>query len=83
MVRTIGVLVRGARKVWVGARRQRYENWIERDLTRQFDGPAAAADTQIAAVAVQHGLVLVTRNVKDFSRFDLKLLNPWGDAASP
>lgn len=38
-----------------------------------------AADTQIAAVAVNHDLILVTRNVKDFKRFDLDLLNPWND----
>ena len=37
----------------------------------------AAADAQIAAVAIQHGLTVVTRNVKDFVRFDVKLLDPW------
>ena len=37
----------------------------------------AAADAQIAAVAIQHGLVLVTRNVRDFARFDVRLLNLW------
>lgn len=42
----------------------------------------AAADAQIAAVATRHALVLVTRNVKDFERFDLKLLNPWHHDAS-
>ncbi|MCR9255146.1 MAG: type II toxin-antitoxin system VapC family toxin [Alphaproteobacteria bacterium] len=37
----------------------------------------AAADAQIAAVALQHDLTLVTRNVKDFRRFDVTLTNPW------
>ena len=37
----------------------------------------AAADAHIAAVAIQHKLILVTRNVRDFARFDLQLLNPW------
>ena len=37
----------------------------------------AAADAQIAAVAIHHKLTLITRNVKDFEHFDLKLLNPW------
>ena len=37
----------------------------------------AAADAQIAAIAIDHGLVLVTRNVKDFQNFDLKITNPW------
>lgn len=36
-----------------------------------------AADAQIAAVAMHHDLTLVTRNIKDFERFDAKLLNPW------
>ena len=39
--------------------------------------PPAAADAQIAAVAIQHELILVTRNVKDFGNFDIQLLNPW------
>jgi len=37
----------------------------------------AAADAQIAAVALQNDLTLVTRNVKDFRRFDVTLTNPW------
>ncbi|MDE0045934.1 MAG: type II toxin-antitoxin system VapC family toxin [bacterium] len=37
----------------------------------------SAADAQIASVAIQHELILVTRNVRDFARFDVRLLNPW------
>lgn len=37
----------------------------------------AAVDAQIAAVAIHHQLTLITRNVKDFEHFDLKLLNLW------
>ncbi len=36
-----------------------------------------AADAQIAALAIRHEMILVTRNEKDFSQFDLELLNPW------
>lgn len=43
--------------------------------------PPAAADAQIAAVAIHHGLTLATRNTKDFERFDVKLLNPWEKTA--
>lgn len=41
----------------------------------------ATADAQIAAIAIDHGLVLVTRNVRDFQHFELEIRNPWdGDA---
>jgi predicted nucleic acid-binding protein len=43
----------------------------------------AAADAQIAAVALQNELTLVTRNIKDFRRFDLALINPWEETAAP
>ena len=36
-----------------------------------------AADAQIAAVALSSRLTLVTRNTKDFERFDLALIDPW------
>jgi predicted nucleic acid-binding protein len=40
--------------------------------------PAPEADVYIAATALVHGLCLVTRNVKDFSRFaGLSVVNPW------
>jgi len=35
------------------------------------------ADAMIAATAKLHGLVVVTRNVKDFKEFGVKLLNPF------
>lgn len=31
----------------------------------------------IAATAIIHGLMVVTRNVTDFERLDVALLNPW------
>ena len=39
--------------------------------------PPSAADAYIAAVALQHDLVLVTRNVKDFAYFNNRILDPW------
>jgi predicted nucleic acid-binding protein len=34
----------------------------------------------IAATALEHGLTLVTRKVKDFDRLGVTIFNPW-DAA--
>ncbi len=34
-------------------------------------------DTLLAAVALNRGLILVTRNVRDFERTGVNLLNPW------
>jgi predicted nucleic acid-binding protein len=34
-------------------------------------------DAMIAATGIQHGLTIVTRNIKDFAGFGVKLLNPF------
>jgi len=39
-----------------------------------------ALDMFIAATAAHHELTLVTRNVKDFERLGVALLNPWTDS---
>lgn len=41
----------------------------------------AAFDSIIAALAVEHGLVLVTHNERDFAMAPLVLLNPWNDGS--
>ena len=43
--------------------------------------PLPAVDSLLAATAAQHGLVLVTRNVRDFAGLPVQLLDPW--AAAP
>ena len=35
------------------------------------------ADGMIAATALEHGLTVVTRNVKDFAGLDVAIFNPW------
>ena len=35
-------------------------------------------DAMIAATAIEKKLTVVTRNTKDFKRFKVKLLNPFG-----
>ncbi len=36
-------------------------------------------DAMIAATAIVHKLTVVTRNTRDFERFNVPLLNPFGD----
>lgn len=43
--------------------------------------PRPANDALIAATALVHGLVVVTRNVRDFVGTGVFLLNPWEPAA--
>jgi predicted nucleic acid-binding protein len=40
--------------------------------------PIAMADAQIGAICALHGATLATRNVRDFAKLGLKLINPWG-----
>lgn len=37
----------------------------------------AQPDALLAATALEHGLGVVTRNIEDFERADVQLLNPW------
>lgn len=39
--------------------------------------PRPAEDAWIAATALVHGLVVVTRNVADFEGMGVELLDPW------
>ena len=39
--------------------------------------PLPVVDTLLAATALRHNFTLVTRNVQDFSRYPVQVLNPW------
>ena len=54
------------------------ERWGVLDGERQLAGrPLNIADGMIAATALEHGLTIATRNVKDFAGLGVALLNPW------
>jgi toxin FitB len=58
------------------------KRWGAFDGLRQMAGrPLAVADGMIAATAFEHGLTVVTRNVRDFGDLGVSILNPW-EAAS-
>lgn len=55
------------------------ERWGVLDAQRQLVGrPLNVPDGQIAATALEHGLTLVTRNVRDFDELGVTIINPWG-----
>ena len=41
--------------------------------------PLPAIDSLLAATALAHDLILVTRNVKDFAGLPVQIINPWMD----
>lgn len=54
------------------------ERWGELDARRQLLGrPLNTADGLIAATALENGLTLVTRNMKDFAGLGVPVFNPW------
>jgi toxin FitB len=46
---------------------------------RQYAGPLPVIDALIAATARVHGMTVVTRNVKDFERAGVRVLNPFAE----
>lgn len=54
------------------------EQWSRCTAMRARRGrPLPIVDGLLAATALQHGLSLVTRNVRDFEGMGLSVLNPW------
>jgi predicted nucleic acid-binding protein len=47
--------------------------------TKQRGIAIAVVDGVIAATALEHGLTMVTRNVRDFAGVGVVLLNPWDE----
>jgi toxin FitB len=55
-----------------------FERWAEEmDRLKRIGRTPQILDALIAATALTHNLVMVTRNVDDFSIFNLKIINPF------
>ncbi len=52
-------------------------------MLAQAGRPLPAIDSLLAATASRHGLILVTRNVRDVQGLGVQILNPWDDAPLP
>src|SRR5271154_1467011 len=50
----------------------------QRCATLHVPNPRSDRDAPIAATALVHGLTVATRNVDDFERTGVGVLNPWG-----
>ena len=50
--------------------------WLQARMKRQ-GGRLPEIDSQIAAIAISRNAKVATRNVRDFSRTGLELINPW------
>ncbi len=54
------------------------ERWGSLTAEQRLKGkPLGMADGLIVATALEHGLTVVTRNVKDFDGRGVTVLNPW------
>jgi predicted nucleic acid-binding protein len=49
----------------------------------QVPNPRPIDDAYIAAIALEHDMTLLTRNVNDFLGMGLRIINPWEPAALP
>lgn len=54
------------------------ENWGNIQARAEIEGtPLASIDSLIAAVALTHNLIIVTRNESEFTASNTRILNPW------
>jgi hypothetical protein len=66
------------RILWVGQRTMSV--WVRLHVELKAKGIARPSfDSLLEATALEHNLVLVTRNVKNFQRSSMTILNPWDE----
>lgn len=83
---TLGEIEQGIYRLGDTRRAERYRDWLEglrEDYVGRVTGeaissgrPPSLLDSLLAATAVTHDLVLVTRNVRDIAMLPVRTLNP-------
>jgi predicted nucleic acid-binding protein len=84
-VLTLGEIRRGVERLAKGERQQALQTWLEAELPAFFSGRLLPVDEAVAqrwgrllaATALEHNLVLVTRNLKDVVDLPVAVANPW------
>ena len=76
-VLTLGEIRKGVEALADSGRRTVLNQWLERELPVFFAARLPAIDSLLAATALHHNLVLVSRNLKDFAGLPVQILNPW------
>jgi predicted nucleic acid-binding protein len=86
---TLGELQKGISKLADGDRKEQLQGWVDLDRqtalvwgrvlgeAEQRGEKLPVMDSLIAATAIAHGFVVVTRNVRDMERCRAKVFNPW------
>jgi len=63
---------------WLAVDTRAWTRWGELLGAAERRGrPGSVMDALQAALALVHGLEVVTRNVRDFTSFEVRLVNPW------
>lgn len=80
-----------ALRAWFDGVRQAFEGRIlpftsdaaMRCASMHVPDPRSYRDSMIAATALEHGFVVVTRNVRDFEGTGVRLIDPWLPSQDP
>jgi hypothetical protein len=80
-VLSLGEIRRGVEKLAAGERKQALRIWLEQDLPAFFAGRVLPIDSLLAATALEHNLVLITRNRNDVLDLPVAVANPWDPQA--
>jgi len=83
---SLGEILKGITVLPVSKRRSGLQQWLDETLRPWFEGRILTVNEPIAerwvswpdnATALEHDLIVVTRNVRDFEGLGVDVFNPW------